>query len=202
MPATCLIIESDRNVPQSGGRWLEGEIVTVREATHIWGDGEADTNKFLRYTVTDKTVSEMRAYLQSWNRLIDMSVISGGPGDGLRTINVRNNLVNQSGTLGQWTVANTDAIILEWNTRYPATNLVTNSISTNNAPNDVWQCEGTFTTGQAEEFEEVIISKGLSDMLKRKRWYVPPGVMASIRNAGGSQSGTAAQLNLQDGLLE
>jgi len=204
MPATLLITESDRPVPQSAGRWLEGEIVATRENDTTWGSGELDTNVFLRYTVTDKTVSEMNQYLQQWNRLIDMNVISGGPGDGPRTINVRNNLVNQSGTLGEWTVTNTDAIILEWNTLYPTANLVTDSIFTNTAPNDTWQCTGTFTVGQAQEFETTVIEKGLADMLKRKRWYITSAGMTNIRNAGGSQSGTSAQLNpiLRDGLLD
>ena len=204
MPATLLITESDRPVPPSAGRWLEGEIVTVQESTHVWGSGELDTNKFLRFTVTDKTPAEMNAYLQQWNRLIDMNVISGGPGDDTRTINVRNNRVNQSGTLGSWDGTNTGNIITEWNTLYPTCGLATDSIFTDAAPNDVWQCTGFFTVGQAAEFETTIIEKGLADLLKRKIWYITSAGMTNIRNAGGSQSGTAAQLApiLRDGLLD
>ena len=133
-----------------------------------------------------------------------MNVVAGPDPQGFRRIDVKNNLVNQSGTLGEWTAQNTGDIITEWNTRYPTTNLVTVQIYTADAPNDVWQCEGTFTTGQAQEFEEVIIEKGLADMLKRKRWYITSAGMTNIRNAGGSQSGTAAQLGpiLRDGLLD
>jgi hypothetical protein len=204
MPATLLITESDRPVPPSAGRWLEGEICTIQESTHTWGSGELDLNKFLRFTVTDKTPAEMNAYLQQWNRLIDMSVISGGPGDDDRTINVRNNRVNQSGDMGEWTVSNTEAIRDEWNLLYPTCNLVIDSIFTDAAPNDVFQCTGFFTVGQAVEFEATIIEKGLADLLKRKIWYITSAGMTNIRNAGGSQSGTAAQLNpiLRDGLLD
>ena len=204
MPATLLITESDRPVPQAAGRWLEGEICTVQDASVTWGSGELDTNVFLRFTVTDKTVAEMEQYLQTWNRLIAMNVVAGPDPQGFRRIDVKNNLVNASGTLGEWTAQNTGDIITEWNTRYPTTNLVTVQIYTADAPNDVWQCEGTFTTGQAAEFEEVVIEKGLSDMLKRKRWYITSAGMTNIRNAGGSQSGTSAQLNpiLRDGLLD
>ena len=142
MPALLLIKALDSPVPHSGGRWLRGEIVAVVETTLTLGSGELDTNTFFRFTVTDKSVAEMNQYLQQWNRLISMNVISGGPGDYTRTINVRNDLVNQSGTLGEWTVTNTDAIRTEWNALYPTCNLVTDSIFTNTAPNDVWQCTG------------------------------------------------------------
>ena len=204
MPATLLITESNRPVPPSAARWLEGEIVVVRENDTTWGSGELDTNKFLRFTVTDKTVAEMDQYLQTWNRLIAMNVVAGPDPQGFRRIDVKNNLVNQTGTLGEWDTANTDAIITEWNTLYPTTNLVTDQIFTNTAPNDTWQCTGTFTTGQAQEFEEVVIEKGVSDLLKRKRWYITEAGMVNIGNAGGVQSGTSAQLNpiLRDGLLD
>jgi len=204
MPATLLIKTLDSPVPQSAGRWLRGEVVAVFETTATLGSGELDTNIFYRFTVTDRTVAEMEQYIQQWNRLIDMNVIVGPDPQGFRRINVRNNLVNQSGTLGEWTVTNTDAIITEWNTLYPTTNLVTVTILTNTAPNDTWQCEGTFTTGQAQEFEEVVIEKGQSDLLKRKIWYITEAGMVNIGNAGGVQSGTSAQLNpiLRDGLLD
>ena len=204
MPALLLIKAQDSPVPQAAGRWLRGEVVAVFETTATLGSGELDTAVFYRFTVTDKTVSEMNQYLQQWNRLIDMNVISGGPGDGPRTINVRNNLVNQSGTLGEWTTLNTDSIILEWNTLYPTANLVTDSIFTNTAPNDTWQCSGVFTVGQALEFEQVVIEKGQSDLLKRKIWYITEAGMTNIGLAGGVQSGTSAQLNpiLRDGLLD
>ena len=204
MPATLLIKAFDSPVPQSAGRWLRGEIVVTRENDTTWGSGELDTNVFYRFNVTNRTVQEMEQYLQQWNRIISMNVIAGPDPQGLRTINVRNDLVNQSGTLGEWTVTNTDAIITEWNTLYPTTNLVTDQIFTNTAPNDTWQCTGTFTTGQAQEFEEVVIEKGVSDLLKRKRWYITEAGMVNIGNAGGVQSGTSAQLNpiLRDGLLD
>ena len=204
MPATLLIKAFDSPVPQSGGRWLRGEVVTVQEATHVWGSGELDIGKFYRFTVTDKTVAEMEQYLQSWNRLIAMNVVVGPDPQGFRRIDVKNNLVNQSGTLGSWDGTNTQLIIDEWNTLYPTTNLVTVQIYTADAPNDVWQCEGTFTTGQAQEFEEVVIEKGLQDLLKRKVWYITSAGMLNIGAAGGSQSGDSSQLSgiLRDGLLD
>lgn len=205
MPALLLIKALDSPVPQSSGRWLRGEIVAVFETTATLGSGELDTNTFFRFTVTDKTVAEMNQYLQQWNRLISMNVVVGpDPQTGFRRIDVKNNLVNQSGTLGSWDGTNTQLIIDEWNTLYPTTNLVTVQIYTADAPNDVWQCEGTFTTGQAQEFEEVVIEKGLADLLKRKVWYITEAGMVNIGNAGGVQSGTSAQLNpiLRDGLLD
>jgi hypothetical protein len=71
-------------------------------------------------------------------------------------------------------------------------------------PGDTWQCEGTFTQGQADEFEEVIIEKGLQQMDKRKIWYITESGMTNIEAAGGSQSGTASQLGpiLRDARLD
>ena len=204
MPALLLIKALDSPVPQSGGRWLRGEIVTVFETTATLGSGELDTNVFFRFTVTNRTVAEMNQYLQTWNRLISMNVISGGPGDDTRVINVRNDLVNQSGTLGEWNAFNTQLIADEWNLRYPTAGLVIDSIFSNTAPNDTFQCTGFFTVGQAIEFEQTVIEKGLGDLLKRKVWYITEAGMVNIGNAGGVQSGTSAQLNpiLRDGLLD
>lgn len=204
MPALLLIKTNDNSVPQSGGRWLRGEIVAVVEAGAALGSGELNTASFLRFTITDKSVAEMNQYLDTYNRLIDMNTIAGPDPQGFRRINCRNNNTNASGTLGGWTVQGTDAIILEWNTRYPTTNLVTVGIITGTNPDDTWQCEGTFTTGQAVEFEEVIIDQGLSEMDKRKIWYISAAMMTAIENNGGALSGDTSQLgpNLKDARLD
>ncbi len=200
MTAMLMIKVNTNSVPDAPGRWLRGEIVTVLEDTHILGSGESNTNNFFRFTVTDKTVAEMQEFIASWNRLIDMNVFQGPDGNGLRSIRVRNNLVNASGDMGEWTVANTDAINLEWNTQHPSAGLITLDIP---SP-DVWECEGTFTTGEAQEFEDTIIQAGLSDLLKRRIWYITEAGMVNIDAAGGVQSGTASQLApvLRDGLLD
>jgi hypothetical protein len=158
----------------------------------------------VHFEVTDKTVAEMQQYLETYNRPIDMTVVSGPDPQGFRRINVRNNNTNVSGTVGGWTTTETDNIINEWNSRYPTTNLVTVDIIDGTNPGDTWQCEGTFTSGQADEFEEVIIEQGLQQMDKRKIWYITESGMQNIEAAGGSQSGTASNLGgiLRDARLD
>jgi hypothetical protein len=200
MPATILITNNDRPVPQSPGRWMEGEILLVNDVPYTTG-GEADLSKFVQFTVTDKTPAEVdQKFFGIWNRLIDMNVINGPSPTGFRRINVRNNNTNASDTIGGWTVQQTDAIIAAWNGKYPLTGLVTVAFP----QYDTWTCEGTFTTGQAQEFEDTIIEEGLSEMDKRRVWYVTPFGMSNIMSAGGLQSGTAAQLGniVQDGRLD
>jgi hypothetical protein len=200
MPATILITSSDRPVPPGAGRWLRGEILLVNDVPYTTG-GEADLSKFVQFVITDKTPAQVdQKFFGIWNKLIDMNVIAGPDPQGLRRINVRNNGTNVSETIGGWTVEGTDQIINTWNSRYPTAGLYTVSFP----QYDTWQCEGTFTTGQAAEFEATIIEQGLQEMDKRRVWYVTPAGMANIDSAGGLQSGTAAQLGgiVQDGRLD
>jgi hypothetical protein len=205
MPALLVIKKLDSPVPAAPGRWLRGEVVAVFETTTPRGSGEeVAAGSFVHFEVTDKTVAEMQQYLDTYNRLIDMTVVSGPDPQGFRRINVRNNNTNVSGTVGGWTTTETDNIITEWNARYPTYNLVTVQFLTGTNPGDTWQCEGTFTQGQADEFEEVIIEKGLQQMDKRKIWYITESGMTNIEAAGGSQSGTASNLGgiLRDARLD
>ena len=202
MPAKLVIKKLDNPVLSEGGNWLAGQIVLNYEESKVLGTGELPVGgNFVLYHVTDRTVAEMDQYMSVYNRAIDMNVINGTP-PGLLRINCRNNNTNASGTVGGWTVQGTDAIIAEWNTLYPTANLITIGIITGTNPGDTWQCEGTFTTGQATEFEEVIIEKGLDEMDMRKLWYIPPVVLNNIIGAGGDQTGTAAQLQLRDARLD
>jgi hypothetical protein len=200
MPATILLCSTDRPVPQAASRWLQGEILLVNDVPYTTG-GEANLSKFFQFTITDKTPAQVdQKFFGIWNRLIDMNTIAGPDPQGLRRINVRNNGTNVSETIGGWTVEETNGIITEWNGRYPTANLITIAFP----QYGVWTCEGTFTTGQAQEFEDVIIEAGLDQMDKRRVWYVTPAGMANIDAAGGLQSGTAAQLGgiVQDGRLD
>jgi hypothetical protein len=200
VPALLLIKTSDNNIPQSGGRWLRGEIVAVVETTTTLGSGELNTDSFLRFELTDKTVAEMQNYLDAYNRDIDMNVVNGPDPQGFRRINARNLNSNASETLGGWSVSGTDDIVLEWNSRYPTCNLTTVGFP----QYDTWTCEGTFTTGQAVEFNNVIIEEGLEITDKRKIWYISAAMMTAIENNGGFLSGDTSNLgpNLKDARLD
>ena len=192
MPAKLIIKNADSPVPESGGKWRAGEIVAIVEANAPLGSGEVpEGGKFVHFTVTDKSVGEVSDKLDTYNRDIQMSVFQGPNPDGLRSIHVRNLNCNVSGTIGAWTTEITDQIIAEWNERYPTCGLITLGYPFPST----WDCRGTFTTGQAQEFNDVIIEKGKVIIDHRKVWYITPAGMTNIINAGGSQSGTAQQLN-------
>ena len=195
MPATILITSQDRAVPESNGRWKRGQILLTNDVPYTTG-GEADLSKFYQFTITDKDPAQVDAkFFAPYNRDIDMNVIAGPDPQGFRRINCRNNNVNATGTKGEWLVSGTDEIILEWNTLYPTTNLTTVSIFQGTNPDDTWQCEGTFTTGQAAEFTEVLTTKGIDQMDYRRIWYINETGMTQLDNNSGLLSGTASQLS-------
>jgi hypothetical protein len=203
MPAKLIIKKADSPVPESPGRWKAGRIVCLFETTTLIppGSGESvEHGMFVHFTVSDRTVAQMAQYLSQYNRAIDMTVIQGPDANGFRRVNVRNNNCNASGTVGAWTVAGTDEVILQWNTKYPTCNLVTVGFPQPNT----WTCEGTFTIGQAQEFNDTIVEYGLGVMDTRRIWYVSAAAMSNIITAGGSQTGTFAQLqtNLRDARLD
>ena len=201
MPTTLLITEFDRPVPPSPGRWLEGEICTVQESTHVWGSSELDLNKFLRYTVTDQTTAQMEYVLQTWNRNLTVINTSVVQPSGLRDISISNTLVNASDDLGQWTPAVTADILALWNDGNPSLTLTNDGII---SPS-VWNATVILPTEPDEiAFDEFIEQYGLTSQVKRTIWYITSAGMTNIRNAGGSLSGTNAELSsiLRDGLLD
>jgi hypothetical protein len=192
MPAKLVIKKADAPVAESPGRWKAGRVVMVVETTAPLGSQEEPSaGNFVHFVVTNRTVAEMQQYLAPYNRAIEMFVIAGPDPNGFRRINVVNNNCNASGTIGAWTVEATNAVIAEWNSRYPTCGLVTVAFPQPNT----WTCEGTFTPGQAVEFEQVLIEFGLSVMDTRRIWYINQTGMNNIIAAGGTQTGTSVQLN-------
>jgi len=193
MPCTLIIkVNDNTNVPDAPGRWRAGELVATLPLPPPAGTGEADTNVFYQFTVTDKTQAEMEVYLAQYSYNVSMSVYAGPDPSGKRRINVRNDDWNGNYSPDcDWTTSNTQAIADAWNEKYPTAGLIILGIP---AP-DYFECEGTFTTGQAVEFEEVVIAKGLDTMVRRRQWLISPAGMANIAGNGGTQSGTASQLN-------
>ena len=194
MPATILIVNGDRPVPESSGRWKDGQILLVNDVPYTTG-GEADVNSFVQFTITDKTPAEVDAkFFAPYVMDVTMTTANGPDANGFRRLWVRNENTNASGTKGGWTASMTDNIELEWNTRYPTCNLTTIRYFQGTNPGDTWECEGTFTTGQAVEFEQVVTEKGAETLDYRRIWYVNQTGMDNIRANGGIQSGTASQL--------
>lgn len=203
MPATLIIKRLDNTqAPKLETRWLRGEIVLVVEDPSTLGTMEqASAGLFLLFTVTDRTVEEMNTYLEPYVRPIDMTVIAGPDPSGRRRIEVKNLNANRTGAeyrgRGYWTTEQTTNIEEEWNLRYPEANLVTVEFPNDDPPyglGNIWTCEGTFTTGQALEFNDVVVDQGSITMDKRKVWQVSEAFCQNIEANGGSQSGTSSQL--------
>ena len=193
MPCTLIIkVNDNTNVPDAPGRWRAGELVASLPTPPPAGTGEADTNVFYQFTVTDKTQAEMDIYLAQYAYNTSMTVYQGPDPSGLRSIRVRNDDWNANYSPDcDWTTENTQAIADEWNERYPTAGLIILGIP---SP-DYFECQGTFTVGQAVEFEEVVHEIGLQKMVRRRQWLISPAGMANIAANGGTQSGTASQLN-------
>jgi hypothetical protein len=202
MPALLLIKTSDNMVPQSGGRWLRGEIVSVVETTAALGSGELNTMNFLRFELTDKTVLEMQTYLDTYNRDIEYTLINAGPP---RRYEVNNKNASPAG-LGFWTTDATLAIKTSWESTHPAANITTIGYPNTgvNGLGNIWDMSGVFSPGEGAEFQAIVIEEGLRIMDKRRIWYISSAMMQAIENNGGFLSGDTAQLepNLKDARLD
>lgn len=203
MPATLQIVNNDNPVPQSAARWLAGEICRVAESDTEWINGETPNGVFVYFTVTNRTVAEMEQYLATYVRDYDFTLI--GQNADLRRYEIKNLFANTQG-IGYWTQEAVDAIKAEWEDRYPLADITTIGFPNQDANGlgNIWDMSGSFTAGQGAEFQLVVSEKGSQHMDKRKTWYVSPTMMDNIRSAGGTQSGTSAQLapNLKDSRLD
>lgn len=203
MPAKLIIKRLDSPVPDSAGKWLAGQVVANVETTEILGSGEeVSGGGFVHFIVTDRTVAEMQQYLDTYNRDIEYTLINAGPP---RRYEVNNKNANSLG-VGMWTVEATDNIKASWEVDHPLADITTIGYPNSgiNGLGNIWDMSGVFSVGEGEEFQGIVISEGLATMDARKIWYITPAGMANIDSAGGSQSGTSAQLNsiLRDARLD
>jgi hypothetical protein len=183
MPSLVLIKANDNNVPQSGGRWLRGEPVAIVDSLATLGSGELNIASFYRYTVTDAEPAALQQYLETYNRTQN-SVVLAGPTTQFTFTSLN---INVSETLGEWTASITTDLLDQWNTAHP-----TELVETDQVTHTTWDCSGDLSAPAAVEFETFVLDWGLSDMLKRKIWYVTPVGMTGME-PGGISSGTQAQ---------
>lgn len=78
------------------GTWTRGEIVGVFEVGHNWGAKEAPPY-FYRVTVTDRTVEQAQAFLDSWEMDPVLSVSASQPSTDSYRIRLTITKVSQSG---------------------------------------------------------------------------------------------------------
>jgi hypothetical protein len=202
MTAMLLIKTNTNAVPDTAGRWERGEIVAVVEHDAVLGSGELDIASFYRFTITDQTVAAVQGFLDAYNRDIEFTLINAGPP---RRYEANNKNANSEG-IGHWTTEVTDNIKTAWEVDHPAADIQTIGFPNTgvNGLGNVWDMSGVFSVGEGAEFQAIVVEEGLGVLDKRRIWYITEAGMVNIANAGGSQSGTSAQLSpiMRDGLLD
>jgi hypothetical protein len=191
VPCTWVFKRFDNPVVSDDTQWRRGEVVHVYPMASLPPNAEENNfSVFLQYYMTDKDSSEVREFMDNWNRDITFEVVNGPDPQGFRRIKSSNQKINQSLTIGGWDQSQADKITTEWNEKYPTANLVTVGFT----PKDLLQ-EGTFTTGQAAEYQEVVHAAGLNVTDRQRIWYLTEAAVQSFESTGGFKTGTAAQLN-------
>jgi hypothetical protein len=197
MTATILLVSDDRPVPPSAGRWLRGEGVVVNDILYTVG-GEADTNKFYQYEVTDAVEADLKPYLAGWDMDLNVSLIGAGPG-GTDDVQIANSNVNVSATISIWTQELVDEFIDGWNEEHPTAGMISLGFGT-----VILNTRATYIVpASIVVLEEYSQTFGSSQSFKRTIWTVSNGAMNSIQGNGGVESGTLLQFEaiIEDGRL-
>ena len=205
MPCTILIKRTDNTTEYlSKGAWMRGELVYIYAGLNAQlGSEEMDTNKFLRFGLTDKTREEMQSYLDRYNRDFEYTLINAN--GTLRRYEVRNNYANSLG-LGYWTTSAVLDIKTLWEEDHPNADITTIGFPNTDANGlgNIWDMSGVFEVGEGAAFQEAVIEGGKEIIDKRTIWYISPAMMAAIENAGGYLEGDTGNLgpNLRDARLD
>jgi hypothetical protein len=198
MTATILLVSNDRPVPPSAGRWLRGEGVVTNDILYTVG-GEADTNKFYQYEVTDAVEADLEPYLADWDMDLNVSLIGAGPG-GTDDVQIANSNVNVSATISIWTQELVDQFIDGWNEEHPTAGMISLGFGTVNL-----NTRATYIVpASIVVLEEYSQTFGKQQFFKRTIWTVSNGAMNSIQGNGGVESGTLLQFEaiIEDGRLD
>jgi hypothetical protein len=196
VPATILINSTDRPVPQSAGRHMRGQVVGDNAwAVPFTVGGEADISKFFQFTITDKDPASVDQKLfKIYNREIDFTRINANQNPRRYEAN---NLNASPAGLGYWTTEVVATIKADWEETHPLADITTIGFP-NTGPNglgNIWDFSGVFQPGEGAEFTAVVHEAGLGVMDYRTIYRITEAGMINIGNAGGLQSGTAAQLS-------
>lgn len=195
--AILLCKAADSSAPESPAKWRAGEVVTAFSDGHIFGAKELpEAGNFYHITVTDKTVEQVREYLQSWRHNPTVTQVQA-TGDN-RLIDVASDMVSVSGG-NAFTRAGVDGVVATLNNKYPDCSAAYQSHS------------GTsfrFTITAAAALKSAIVDDVYEAVrrmqYRRRRWYVTAAGISFLSANGGAVSGTAAQVTqyLRDGLLD
>lgn len=179
------------------GLWRQGEIVQAFPDPGPTGTQEQlAAGNFWWIKVTDKTLTEVQEYLQSWNHDPDVQQIASSGDD--RTIRVTSTMVSASGG-NQFTAEQVDGLLGEINTDYPTANATRTLLDT-----DRFQFTITAPVAARDEIIERINRAVRDWSYRRRRWYINAAGRTYLEANGGYVEGTASQVAnyLRDGLLD
>lgn len=196
------ITSGDRSLDVSAGDCIVHQFTDAERFWTNFGDrpqSECDEKRLFHWRISDKETNEVGDYMQTHNKVLTLTQVAGPDANGLRRITAVNEMVTASGG-NSWDQANVTEAIDEWNARYPDCGLIEYQPLTA----DTVYFEGTFTQGQKDEFESVLIEKGLSEMYARRRWKIDSAGMAHLASNDGFVNSTASELSpyFRDGLLD
>ena len=192
-----LVKVNTSNVPDSPARWRAGEVVAAVADDHEFGNAELPTaGNFYHISITDKTLEEVKEYLEAWTHNPTVEQVSAQGNN--RLIEVTSSMVSATGK-NAFTQSGVQALFDEINSLYPTAEATYDSHT---------DTSFRFTIKAPREARDEIIALTnehvRSMQYARRRWYIVSSGMNFLANNGGVVSGTAQQVGgyLRDGLLD
>lgn len=191
MPILLVKVSDNTSQPDGPYRYKAGQIIDAFDDNHVFTPAELPSGgNFYHVSVTDKTLQEVRAYLQAWrhNPVIEQIGRQGST----RRIQVTSDMVSVTGK-NAFIREDVEQLLVDISGTYV----------------DHTQSSFTFDV-QAQSIEDrdriiELINESVQRMqYARRRWYITNAGMTYLAANGGTVSGTAQQVAgyLRDGLLD
>lgn len=195
--AILLVKVSTNNVPVSPYRWNAGQIVDAFDDNFVGGSAEQiQAGNFYWIKVTNKTLDEVREYLQAWSHNPTIQQISASGNN--RLIQVTSDMVSATGK-NAFTQSGVQSLIDGLNVDYPDASVAYDSHTQNS-----FRLTLRAPASALEEFTDRVNEMTRNVQYARRRWYINASGMNYLANNGGYFEGTAAQVSnyMRDGLLD
>lgn len=185
--------KSDEGEP---GLWRQGEIVQAFDSAPTGSEEQLEAGKFWWIEITNRTLSEVKAYLQEWRHNPDTEQIAADGND--RTIQVTSTMVSVSGA-NAFEASNVDELLGWINDDYPTANATRTGLT-----NTTFTFTITAPVAAKDEIVERVNRAVRRWSYRRRRWQVTPAGQTYLAANGGYVEGTAEQVAqyLRDGLLD
>lgn len=192
-----LVKVNTNNVPDSPGRWLAGQVVAAVADDHMFGSAEVPSaGNFYHVSITDKTLEEVKEYLQDWTHNPTTTQVSNQ--GNRRLIEVTSDMVSATGK-NAFTQVGVQGLLDGINADYPSADAQYDSHT-----NASFRFYVTVPVSGRDELIGRVNDAVRQMQYGRRRWYINSAGMTYLGNNGGAVSGTAAQVAgyLRDGLLD